>query len=94
MEDEAPRVADNRTAQRYELSTPEGMAQIAYRRGERVIELVHTEVPPALEGRGIAGMLARHALEDARAAGLRVIPSCPYVAAYIRRHPEYAGLVD
>jgi predicted GNAT family acetyltransferase len=93
MTDAAPQVTDNRAAHRYEVQTPAGPALIAYHRRDGVIDLLHTEVPPAAEGKGIAGALARYALEDARASGLRVIPSCPYVAAYIRRHPEYADLV-
>lgn len=54
---------------------------------------VHTGVPPELEGRGIAGQLAKFALDDARARGLRVVARCPYVAAYIERNPEYAELL-
>jgi len=50
-------------------------------------------VPPALEGRGIAGKLARAALDYARERKLSVIPRCPFVAAYIRKHPEYQSLV-
>lgn len=57
------------------------------------IELTHTEVPQALEGRGVGSALARFALDDARQRGLSVIPTCPFIAGYIERHPEYAGLV-
>ncbi|MEP7028866.1 MAG: GNAT family N-acetyltransferase, partial [Candidatus Eisenbacteria bacterium] len=51
------------------------------------------EVPEALAGRGVANALARHALEAARARGLHVVPLCPFVASYIRRHDEYADLI-
>jgi predicted GNAT family acetyltransferase len=54
---------------------------------------MHTEVPEALEGHGIAGKMAQFALEDAHARHLAVIPRCPFVAGYIRRHPAYADLV-
>jgi uncharacterized protein len=49
----------------------------------------HTEVLPAFEGRGLAGALMRHVLEDAKRHGRNVVPTCPYAAAYIERHPEY-----
>lgn len=66
---------------------------LQYRRRPELIALVHTEVVPAFEGQGIGGALARFALEDARASGTAVLPFCPFVNAYIQRHPEYAELV-
>jgi predicted GNAT family acetyltransferase len=54
---------------------------------------MHTEVPRALEGRGYAAALATAALDQARREGIRIIPSCPYVKAFLQRHPEYADLV-
>jgi predicted GNAT family acetyltransferase len=57
-----------------------------------VIDMRHTEVPAALEGRGVANELARAALDYAREKKLRVIPTCPFVRSYIRRHPQYADL--
>jgi predicted GNAT family acetyltransferase len=54
---------------------------------------VHTEVPEQYQGQGLAGKLATAALEWARASGLKVIPSCPYVSNYIGKHPEFADLV-
>jgi predicted GNAT family acetyltransferase len=57
------------------------------------IVFTHTGVPGALEGRGIGAALARAGLEWARASGKRVVPICPFVAAYVARHPEYADLV-
>jgi predicted GNAT family acetyltransferase len=86
-------VANNETAQRYEARVDGQLAVIIYQRlGDRIV-FIHTEVPEALEGQGIAGKMARFALDDARARRLVVIPQCPFVAGYIRRHPEYAGLV-
>ncbi len=55
--------------------------------------LTHAGTPSALEGQGIAGKVTRDALEYAKANGLRVVPLCSYVSAYIRRHPEYRPLV-
>lgn len=66
---------------------------LQYRRRPELIALVHTEVLPAFEGQGVGGALARFALDDARAAGTAVLPFCPFVNAYIQRHPEYADLV-
>jgi predicted GNAT family acetyltransferase len=64
---------------------------LVYRlRGDRIV-LVHTEVFPEFEGAGVGSGLARHALEDARSRGLGVVPRCPFVLAYLRRHPEYAA---
>jgi predicted GNAT family acetyltransferase len=60
--------------------------------GDRIV-FIHTVVPEALEGHGIAGKMAHFALEDARARHLAVILLCPFVAGYIRRHLEYADLV-
>lgn len=71
-----------------------GTAELRYRyRGPDTIVLVHTEVPPALAGRGVAGRLARAALEFARERSLNVVPLCPFVAAFIERHPEFQDLV-
>lgn len=55
---------------------------------------VHTGIRDRYEGQGLAGQLARRALDDARAEGLRVVPLCPYVAGFIAKHPEYQDLVD
>jgi len=55
--------------------------------------LVHTDIEPSLEGRGLGAVLVRGALEDIRSRGERVVPFCPFVRAYVRRHPEYADLV-
>jgi len=86
-------VSDNEREHRYEAHVDGQLALIAYeRRGDR-INLTHTEVPEDLEGQGIAGKMARVALDDARNRGLTVVPSCPYIASYVRRHPEYQDLV-
>ena len=86
--------ADHRDAHRYELRDgDEVIGFIVHRLSGDVITLVHTEVDPAHAGQGHAATLARGALDDARSRGLTVVPSCPYVAAYIAKHPEYADLV-
>lgn len=86
----------NNTAQhRYELHLGDRLcAHIAYRpHGEGVIDMVHTEVEPDLEGQGLASKIAKFALDDARSRHLKVMASCRYLAAYIAKHAEYGDLV-
>jgi predicted GNAT family acetyltransferase len=92
-EPEQIEVRHNQAAQRFEAGTDEGLAMAVYRPGAGVITFTHTEVPEALEGRGIGSRLARTALDYARAEGLKVRPLCPFIAGYIQRHPEYQDLV-
>jgi uncharacterized protein len=81
-------VRHNARASRFE-ATVDGLLCVAdYVLADGVMRLHHTEVPAALEGRGIAGQLVRAALAHAEANGLRVEPRCAYVRAYMRRHPE------
>nr|PZN27600.1 MAG: N-acetyltransferase [Chloroflexota bacterium] len=86
-------VRDNAAAQRFEVEIEGRLAMITYQRRGNTIVFTHTEVPPELEGRGIASRMARFALESAREQGLRVVARCPFVASYIRRHPEYQSLL-
>jgi predicted GNAT family acetyltransferase len=86
-------VRDNREAGRYELQVGDEVAFLDYRRTNGTVVLAYVETPVALQGRGLAGILTRHALEAARAAGLRVVPQCPFVRDYIRKHPEFEELV-
>ena len=86
-------VVDNPAARRFEIHIGDEVAFVRYRREANTIAYIHTEVPEALEGHGIAGRLAAHALAYARVHNLRVVPLCPYVAAYIERHPEYNDLI-
>jgi predicted GNAT family acetyltransferase len=61
--------------------------------GADAVLIKHTEVSPAMEGKGIGGALMRHILESVRAQGKTVIPICPFAKAYIQRHPEYGDMV-
>lgn len=90
---ENAQVRDNTEAARFELHLAGTVAVAEYHLGADGIEFHHTEVPAELEGRGIASRLAKTALESARARGLAVTPTCAFFAEYIRRHPEYHGLV-
>ena len=86
---------DNPDLSRFELrAAEEVLGFIDYQLATNAIVLVHTEVDEAHSGKGYAATLARSALEDARSRGLRVVPTCPYVASYVRKHPEYADLVE
>jgi uncharacterized protein len=86
-------VVDNPQQSRFELATPEGLAIAAYRLDGDVIAFTHTEVPEALEGRGIGTRLIASALADVRARGLRVRPLCPFVVAYFDRHAHEQDLL-
>jgi predicted GNAT family acetyltransferase len=92
-EDSSIVVTRNEDEHRYQVKIGDELAVLTYaRHGDQIIFL-HTGVPAALEGRGVASKLALFALEEARAQHLKVIPRCPFVAAYIRRHQGYLPLL-
>jgi predicted GNAT family acetyltransferase len=80
-------------AQRFVAQVEGGEAECVYRLHGGVMDIVHTEVPPASEGHGVAAALVRAALAHARAQGLRVRPSCSYVRSYMRRHADTQDLL-
>ena len=86
-------IQNNEAGQQFEANVDGDLAFVEYRRSGNKLVLVHTEVPEALEGHGIGSRLAHAALEYARAQHLGVVPLCPFVTSYIRRHPEYQDLV-
>jgi len=86
-------VSDNPARQRYELAVDGHVAASYYEIADGVITFVHTEVPPELGGKGIGSKLIKGALDQVRADGLKVIAQCPFVKAYIEKHPEYADLL-
>ena len=93
MSDEVT-VADNKERHRYEARLGGSLAGIlAYTVENGVVVMPHTVVEPQYEGRGIGGLLAETALNDARERGLKVAPRCWFVASYIETNPEYADLV-
>jgi predicted GNAT family acetyltransferase len=85
-------VSNNTAAHRFELTIDGHTAKAWYRLSPGVITFTHTDVPKALEGKGIGSRLARAGLDYARAEGLKVVPLCPFVAAWLTKHPEYADL--
>ena len=86
-------VQHDEAASRFETHADGWLARCDYRISDGVMLLTHTEVPPALEGRGIAAALVRTALQHARDSGLRVRPMCSYVSVFLRRHVEYQDLM-
>ena len=87
-------IIDNRARNRYELTVDGATAHVDYTRAPGVITFIHTLVPEQLAGRGIGSRLAQHVLDEARRNGEKVIPQCPFIAAYIKRHKEYQDLVQ
>jgi uncharacterized protein len=91
--DEA-RIVDHREEERYELWLGDELAGvIEYELQDGAIVLIHTEVDPSFEGRGLGSKLIRAALDDIAARGLRLIPECQFVLAFLRRHREYLDLL-
>lgn len=88
-----PPVVHNEAAGRFEAVVDGLLSVCEYRLQGGQLLLTHTEVPPALAGRGIAAALVAANLDWARARGLRVRPLCSYVATYMRRHPETRDLL-
>ena len=86
-------VRDNPALHRFELEADGHTAAAYYQRTPGVITFTHTEVPPALSGRGIGSALARGALSSARAQGLKVVANCEFIGGYIAKHPEFADLL-
>jgi predicted GNAT family acetyltransferase len=81
--------------QRFEVRLPGGTAFLAYTpAADKVLDMYSTFVPGTERGKGVAAALVEAGLAHARAKGLKVIPSCWYVALFIRRHPEYADAVN
>jgi predicted GNAT family acetyltransferase len=88
-----PDVTHNAGAGQFEARTEHGVAVLKYARRGDVLDLAHTTVPQEAEGQGVGSALAQAALEHARREHVKVIPSCPFVASYVKSHQEYADLV-
>jgi predicted GNAT family acetyltransferase len=86
-------VRNNPMLNRFELDLNGQTAVAYYELKPGVITFKHTEVPPELSGHGIGSKLVRSALEAARAQGLKVVARCPFVAAYMAKHPEFNDLL-
>jgi len=86
-------VRDNTARSRFELEADGVLVFMNYRRDGNVISLDHTETPVAARGRGLASQLAAGVLEAVRAQGLKIVPRCPFVRAYVEHHPQYRDLM-
>jgi uncharacterized protein len=86
-------VLDNTALSRFELNVDGVTAFMNYRVTGGVISLDHTETPPQARGRGIASQLTAGVLDIVRKRGLKIIPRCPFVRAYLEEHPEFSDLM-
>lgn len=86
-------VVNNPEQYQFEVKSGSLLSKLEYRLGRTTIALVHTEVPEELQGQGIGSELVVGALTHARDKGLKVLPYCPFVAAYASRHPEWNDIV-
>lgn len=91
----SPDLSHNEAQSRYELRIDGEVAAMAqYARDGEAVRFTHTEVSPQREGQGLAGRVAAYALDDVRTKGLKAIPQCSYIAAYVAKHEkEYGDLV-
>jgi len=83
-----PAVTDNREAHQFELTVDGQTSVLIYERRPHALALLHTEVPPALRGRGLATRLAEAAVNGARAEGLQVVAVCPFVRAFLKKQRQ------
>lgn len=84
---------NNKEAQQFELNVDGHIAFIAYEPHRDALALTHTEVPPALEGKGVGSALVQKTLAHIEAMQQKIIPLCPFVLSYIKRHPEWERIV-
>lgn len=87
------KLINNETSLQYEFNIDGFIAKIEYIRTGNKIYLTHTEVPGELEGQGIASDLVKKVLADIQQKELKVVPLCPFIDKYIKRHPEWDFIV-
>jgi len=86
-------VRNNSALRRFELDADGHTAAAYYRLSPPIITFTHIEVPTELSGHGVGSALARGALEIVRAEGLKVVAQCPFIRAFIEKHPEFQDLL-
>ena len=87
-------VTNNLNQQQFEVQVEGELAVLQYRFHDKLLWLMHTEVPEKIEGHGVASALAYAAFEWAKATDINVKVICPFVAVYLKRHPEYNDIVE
>lgn len=87
-------VIKNDTTHRFELTVDGVIAFIDFKQKDQLIKLIHTEVPETLGGRGVAAALVEKTLMYLESNDYTLYPYCPYVFAYIKKHPEWKRIVD
>lgn len=88
MAEQTSTVRDNAAQNRFEIEENGQVAFATYRRADNVVTIPHVEAPQELRGKGTAGRLMEGIAVLAREGGLKIVPRCPYAAAWFRRHPE------
>ncbi len=88
---DTPQVTDDQAGARLELAADGYLAELVYRRNGSRLVLLHTAVPAELAGRGVGGQLVRTAVDKAAAAGLTIVPLCPFARDWLERHPDIAA---
>ena len=86
-------VKNNEEKQQFAADFNGKKAFINYKKQDGILNLTHTEVPPEFEGKGVGTRLVKQTLEQIKAEGTKIIPSCPFIANYIDRNPEYKSLI-
>ncbi len=86
-------IVHDAAAHRFSVAVEGHHGELDYTLRDGVMVITHTEVPPAIGGRGVAAALTRTALATARREDWKVLPTCSYAAAFIRRHPEFSDLL-
>jgi predicted GNAT family acetyltransferase len=89
----ASKVTHDESARQFEMPVSGGTAVLAYERSAGRIDLLHTMVPPEDEGNGHGTALVKAAFDYARRANLEVVPTCPFVKAYLDKHPDQRDIV-
>jgi uncharacterized protein len=88
------KLINDEAKKQYEFHIDGDLARIEYIKAQGQIFLTHTEVPEKFEGKGVGSALIKQVLEDIQQKGLQLVPLCPFVSAYINRHPEYNVLIE
>ncbi len=87
------KIKENKEKKRFEAEVENKLALIEYIRAEDKMYLTHTEVPSELEGKGIASSMAKQVLQQIKDENLKLVPLCPFVASYVKRHPEWKEIL-